>query len=87
MTPQRWRQQEAAADELSKSIREAVFKLITYHEVAHHDGEECVANRAGLVAWLAHCIGLGLADVPMVVDILALYAEHHDDEEEGETTP
>lgn len=82
MTPP-FSQESPETIEFANTIREALFMLVDDHERLRHHGETCVENRVGLVAWLAHCLGMSLQHVPIFVDILAVYAEHH--EEEGRT--
>ncbi len=61
--------------ELSEAIRDAVFKLMDRHESGpeHPTHEPCGMNRAGFIAWLAHSLGIGSANLQQLMALIAMY--------------
>lgn len=69
------------AHELNVEIR--AFMLIYQgwlvdHENEVHDGEYCAEERAGLIAFIAHRIGMTKEAWDLVPEFLAHYKEQHD---------
>lgn len=61
--------------------REAVNMLnaiIERHEEDDHHGETCEVERAGMVAYVAHCLGVPAHAIDEVRVILIGYEHHHD---------
>jgi hypothetical protein len=54
-------------------IRSQVLDAIEAHERAAHAGQPCWLNRAGIIGYLAHSVGLTDAELPMLGTILRNY--------------
>lgn len=52
--------------------------LIAEHEQAEHGGEACLDERTGMVAFLAHVLGLRVEHLRQVGYALSRYQEEHD---------
>lgn len=64
-------------DRMSQA-RDLMIEAIDHHEEVHHDGEQCVAERLGMSAFLAHSAGVTLDAMPMFVIVLAEYQAAHE---------
>jgi hypothetical protein len=65
-------------------LRRLALAALAAHERDQHGGETCDTERVNLLAWLAHCLGLDLADDARLEefrrrlgDYDAIHREHH----------
>jgi hypothetical protein len=58
--------------------------LLRPHEIEDHGGELCMGERAGLVAFLAHRLGVrDQQSLLMFLDALADYEDEHEEKQPG----
>lgn len=57
-----------------RGIRDQVLAYLRAHELAEHGGEPCMRNRASVVGYLAH--SLGVRSLQEIGDAIALYDLH-----------
>lgn len=60
-----------------------LVEIVAQHELDKHDGEACLNERAGVVAFVAHSVGLGVGAMPRVSEILQDYEHEHEGHEHG----
>lgn len=73
--------------EARRLANEVWEKLVVPHEREEHDGEPCLSNRVGTVAYFAHVIGVRSIHADMFGEILLDYEEIHDHREHGNGRP
>lgn len=77
---------ESLSEEIQVAARLAANDLIAIsdrHEQEDHGGEPCVDNRVGILAFVAHSLGLRPAHMIDVMDALEQYAHGHDEHSHG----
>lgn len=62
--------------DLTNELRDRIFEIVGEHEKTDHDGEPCVGNRTGLIAWLCHSIGV--RDFEKLAEMVAEYDVDHE---------
>lgn len=71
--------------ELGRKLVEIATEMYERHEREDHGGERCQENRVGIVAFLAHRIGVrDRVSAVMFLEALAGYEEGHAEHEHGE---
>ncbi len=67
-------------DQIAAGMQAAMDQIIAMnndHEQADHDGEVCYANRAAIVAFVAHCLGVCGPNAWLVVQMFAQDFDDH----------
>jgi hypothetical protein len=67
-------------------IRALVIEHVEAHDRDEHDGELCEEHRTGLIAWLAHSVGMRPTEQSMVAFMEALLEYEHDHQLKHERT-
>jgi hypothetical protein len=59
--------------ELSNLMRDAAFRLTGAHESREHQGHACAWTRVGVIAYLAHSLGVSSTHLPRLQEAIAQY--------------
>lgn len=57
----------------SNRARQHTFNALAVHEKENHQGQPCLSNRIGFIAWLCHCIGIKPENLAQVAAELEIY--------------
>ncbi len=49
---------ESEMDGAMSNVRDRILEIMESHEIRAHAGKACMSNRASVVAYVAHCIGV-----------------------------
>lgn len=63
---------------VARNAVNVLIGILADHEREAHAGEPCLDERAGMVAFVAHAVGLHPQHLDRVGDALAIYEEHHE---------
>lgn len=72
------REQSEGDRQEAREIRNLLVARSQRHEEEEHGGEPCLGDRVGLIAFLAHALGLQPIHMDLVAGELAEYQAQHD---------